>query len=229
MIFLKGFGEMVKMAYLALSFPGLNELQSLWREIDTQINHFKSATNLDCPPGCARCCRTFSGKIEVSIFEMLPLSIYLWQRGEAEIFLEKIKVADQGSPCVLLRTELSAQDKGGCQFYDFRPLVCRLFGYSATFDKRGKPAMVLCQALKMKDPLLEGRLNQEIRNGMNVPILSSCCRKPAWMNPHLGKDRTSINEALRQALEWVGFHLELEKEKRKNNTCSQQLSNRMWQ
>ena len=197
---------------LASSFGGLNELQALYREIDTETIHFKSTNKLDCPPGCTKCCQISSRKIEVSLLEMIPLSIYLWQTGKAEIFLEKIKVADQGSPCVLLRTELSAQDKGRCQFYDLRPLVCRLFGYSATLDKRGNPAMVLCQTFKKRDPLLEERLNQKIRNGMNVPILSVFSRKMMWLNPYLGKERTSIHEALRQALEWVGFHLEFWKE-----------------
>lgn len=195
---------------LAQSFHGLDQLLAVYSELDALIEEFKNKMQIDCVEKCKKCCGTAGENIEVSVFEVLPMSIYFWQKGEAEDWLDKLEKATPATPCVLFHNDPLA--KSGCSAYFWRPLLCRLFGFSAKLDKNGKPLIGLCKELKQKDVFLEKRVQEKINEAEGeaiVPINSHFAQKIAAINPHLGQQRYSINTALKEALEIVGFRLSL--------------------
>lgn len=192
---------------LASSFEGLDQLLEVYDEIDSLIVEFKRTAGYDCLKDCRKCCDTPAKKIEASIFEMLPLSIHLWQKGEAESWLQKIVETNSESQCVLYDDNPRRQLAGGCRAYFWRPLVCRLFGFSATTNKYGKPLIALCRHLKKTDLGLEDRIQGLIDKGLRIPINSRHSHRVSLINPSLGLIRYSINEALARALEMVGYRI----------------------
>jgi len=189
-----------------LSFAELEKLQEVYGEIDERVALFQKLTGLRCLPNCRKCCET-AKTVEVSILEMLPLAQSLWERGEAESLLERLKGIDEDHPCVLLDRSPSPDKKGGCTHYSLRPLICRLFGFSALRDKHGNPRIALCRPLKDQDPSWENRINEKIQNGLPVPIIPDFSMKAAMIHPSLGQRRYPINYSLKEALEIIGQRL----------------------
>ena len=186
-----------------IKFPGLERLEEAYREIDEQILLFKHAARIECLKKCRECCHS-ARFVEASLFEMLPLSIRLWEIGKAESILEKLEETDPEGTCILLNRDPSLLSEGGCTYYSFRPFICRLFGFSAVADKHGNPRMALCKPLKNLNPGIEDRLNEGIRGGLSVPLIPDLSRQVSLLSLNFGLPRYSINSALRQALEVVG-------------------------
>lgn len=193
----------------AVSFEGLESLLALYREVDVMTEEFKKKGGVDCPGSCRECCRTPAANIEVSLFEFLPLSFHLWQTGEADFWLIRAAEAAAGSPCVLFNDNSFLQPEGGCRFYAWRPLVCRLFGFSAVENKHDHPVVVLCRRVKEKNPGLREQLQQLVENGLPVPVNPRYARRISLLNPALGQARYPINKALLLALETTGYRFAL--------------------
>ena len=202
---------MIGVCNLGFSFPGLEKLDEVYQELDEQMRLFKNFTGLDCRSKCRKCCET-ARTVEASLFEMLPLSIHLWQKGEAEPFLARMRGLNQETPCVLLNPNPPDDQEGSCSYYSLRPLICRLFGFSAVLDKYGKPLIALCRTIKERDPKIEGKMNKMIQEGLQVPIIPHFSRKVAFIHPHLGQVRYPIRYSLKQALEIVGYRMNYMKE-----------------
>ena len=183
-------------------FSGLDRLLELYDEIDSEIEAFKSATGLGCIPNCGKCCSS-PKVIESTVLEAIPLSIQLWKEEEAESCLRKIQTADPENPCVLYDPDRSRN--GRCIAYQWRPAVCRLFGFSAILNKKGKPVIALCRVLKAKNPGLNDRIQGLIDRGVKVPVYSFYGERFSFLDPFLAITRYPINEALRMALEAVGL------------------------
>ncbi len=197
---------------LRSSFKGIEELLTLYQELDLKMDDFKRKVGIDCPEGCGECCRIPSKKIEVSLLEAIPLGIHLWENGEGEIFLERIYRMDQDSLCIFYRNSPSGNPKGFCYVYPQRPLICRLFGFSAILDKYGKPILVLCSKLRESPPEKILGIQSMVKKGVEVPINSSYARRVLRINPIYGQGLYPINEAIKMGLEVVGYRLGLFRE-----------------
>jgi uncharacterized protein len=195
-------------AFFSIS-PGLKELIELYKDLDEEASRFKKAAALDCLKFCKRCCTPEKAQIEASVFECLPLSIHLWRLGEAESYLQGIAAGGEENLCVLYSADYSPSPASGCKHYLWRPLLCRLFGFSAVLDKRGHPRIALCRAIKDAAPHAEDRINQKIARGLRPMIIPHWARQASSLNPHLGQERHPINQAVRLALEKVGLQLHL--------------------
>lgn len=197
----------------AFPFPGLEKLFAVYADLEEQMARFKRGARIDCLNKCQKCCET-AGVVEASPFEMLPLSIYLWKKGKAESLLEQLTKTDREGPCILLNRNPSLFSEGGCRYYSLRPLICRLFGFSAISDKYGNPKIALCKPLKELNAEIEDRINERIQGGLKVPLIPHLSQQVAFIHPNLGKDLYSINDSLRQALEIVGYRMQFQKEPR---------------
>lgn len=186
-----------------IHFPGLDQLFEVYADLEQRIAAFKRGTGIDCLEKCTHCCAT-AKFVEASIFEMLPLSLHFWQEGRAEEVLEKLEGIHPEAPCILLNVNPSDELSGGCSLYRFRPLICRLFGFSATMDKCGNPHVVVCNPLKERDKEIADRIDQRIREGISVPLVPDFSSRIAFLHPHFGQEKYPVNIALREALEIVG-------------------------
>lgn len=104
----------------------LAHLQDLYAEIDAPINAFQEKTRLACMFGCGECCTHFEPYI--SVLEGLLVAEYL-QKSPARLasFYEVPRCKTQ-----LLCPFYDPYSPRHCSIHHIRPLICRLFAFSAT-------------------------------------------------------------------------------------------------
>jgi hypothetical protein len=197
-----------------LGFYGLDFLFEVYGDLERQIADFKKMAGLDCLRKCQTCCST-AKYVEASIFEMLPLSLHLWEEGRAEEILEKLEGVHPEALCISLNLHPTEEVPWGCTHYSLRPLICRLFGFSATVDKYGQPLIAICKPLKERHSGIDRRINEQIRGNLPVPLMPDFSRKIAFIDPRLGQEKYPINIALWEALELVGQKIHFHKAARK--------------
>ncbi|MDD5634845.1 MAG: YkgJ family cysteine cluster protein, partial [Candidatus Omnitrophica bacterium] len=110
------------------------EVIDLFKKADSEIEGFKAKTALECPSGCGHCCEKVD--LEATILEFMPLAIDLWRTKQAEFYLEEIQKLNSPSRCVFYEPGLKGQGLGRCKVYRLRGLICRLFGFSGSRDKK---------------------------------------------------------------------------------------------
>ena len=193
-----------------LGFYGLDFLFEVYGDLERQIADFKKMAGIDCLRKCQNCCST-AKYVEASIFEMLPLGLHLWGEGRAEEILGKLEGVHPEALCISLNLYPTEKVPGGCTHYSLRPLICRLFGFSATVDKYGQPLIAICNPLKERNSGIDSRINEQIRGNLPVPRMPDFSRKIAFIDPRLGQEKYPINIALWEALELIGQKIHLKK------------------
>jgi len=168
---------------------------------DEKINEFQSKTSLFCPPECGRCCAT-SENVEATRDEMKALALKLIEQGLGESFvgkLEKEYLENGNMKCAFYHSIDEKSGKGTCTVYEYRPAMCRLFGFSGRESKDGtkKKEFVGCEHMDREDV---ARAKLYVANGeVDVPIASHEARA---MRSEAGADETllPINVAAYEAL-----------------------------
>lgn len=182
----------------------VSQVLRIYHEIDRRVDRFKKATGLACPPGCGTCCE--SQDVEATLLEVLPLAweIYREGLGEEIIGLTEERTAVDNWTCAAFRChDKPASDTGCCDYYDFRPLLCRLFGFAARRDKYGRREFSTCRILKATSPFAVQRAAIAVTSGLDVPVYQECHMQVATVDPGLGFRRLPINTALKQAIEFL--------------------------
>lgn len=191
------------------SIPGYHELLKLYEEIDKKTTEVKEKTKLSCVYGCRRCCETSADNIQVSIFEVIPLAAELWKNNSANTILEKIDDQKLSKNCVLYIRDSMICINGGCSFYKHRPLICRLFGFSAVINKYGQRELSVCKFMgSSRDELILG-IRDKIEDSGDLPVYSEYTQRLMGINSYFGQNRYSINIAIKKAIELIGYKLML--------------------
>lgn len=178
------------------------EVLQLFAELDTKSSYFAATNKLACPKRCGACCQTPS--IEARGIEMLPLAVHLAARGDAEGMAETAMHAVKG-PCVMFQADADAgHTKGQCRNYQFRPSLCRLFGFAAVVNRLGRREFAACRILKKEanERVLAAQL--AIDDGAEVPLFAEASLQLSG----LSQDQSlvalrPINEALALAIHRV--------------------------
>ena len=179
---------------------------SAYKGFDRAISRFQSVTGLHCPDGCSSCCT--SRQVEASILELLPLALEIYSRRDEEEVIRSIqeKENEQDLRCVLLLREPPLDMKGSCSYYDFRPLLCRLFGFALRKNKYNRPEFSPCNIIRSIDPGGVKRAEIAISEGLKCPIYQEAFMRIASINPDMGYRLLPINQALKGAIEhlyWI--------------------------
>ncbi len=184
----------------------LESLAYLYQRADAAVTEFVDASGVSCPFGCGSCCEGF-------VPDILPL--------EASYLATFIAGTDKAGAFALAATGLEARlrDDGRlgcplyaddrpyhCTVYEARPLICRMFAFSATRDKVGAPTFSVCKkGLSAKggrsatgDALLEVF-------GVVPPVMSDMGSELASIDPDSSGDRKALPLALSEALSRVLF------------------------
>ncbi len=191
------------------TIPGYCELLELYEEIDKKIARLKEETTLSCILGCRKCCETSVENIQVSIFEVIPLAAELWKNDSENIILEKIDDQESSKSCVLYVGDSMIYKNGGCSFYKHRPLMCRLFGFSAVIDKYGKKELSVCKIIRKSRNELIQEISNKIEDSGDLPVYSEYTQRMMGINPYLGQNRYPINISIKKAIELTGYKLML--------------------
>lgn len=180
------------------------EIRKTWEELDAEISAYSGTIPFTCVLGCGRCCDTPSENIETSLLEMLPLAVRLSETGSAAGLLSREEELTGRNPCVFYEEDPAAGRTGCCTVYEYRPTICRLFGFSAGRDKHGKKRAILCAPIKKARPELESEITDRVAEGLHVPGMAEWARRVSLIDQSLGMEKHPINVALKKALEWLG-------------------------
>ncbi len=174
-----------------------NQVLELYLMADVHTEAYGKTLGARCVPGCSECCKNHY--VEATVLEMLPLGVLLWITGEAPSVHERIVMRDSNAGCILYDPSRTGQ--GHCTRYLYRPLICRLFGFSAVPDKHGNAQAVLCEHMKrMSDTHTE----QTVCAQYPAPFMKDYSLLLHTLCPSLGDTFHPVNEALRIAIERVG-------------------------
>ncbi len=182
-------------------FPQLQKIVTQYKEVDEITQNIKTSFSVSCPSGCGQCCNTTTDNIEASITEMLPLCVYLYEQNAYQKWLQKAN----HQRCVFYATNNHKNNSGCCLVYAYRPLVCRLFGFSFTKNKNGAIVPVACSILKKQ---YNDKSKFFVVNTDSLPMISSFSLQSLMIDP-VRSDRFPINEAFVKAMEYVIFKIGL--------------------
>ncbi|HEY9877225.1 MAG TPA: YkgJ family cysteine cluster protein [Leptolyngbyaceae cyanobacterium] len=179
------------------------EVLSAYAQMDAEANVVQAKTGLHCPSGCGRCCD--NPHIEATPLEMLPMAAELVHRGEHLAWLEEIKLGASSGVCVCYKPNPNIPGNGRCRMYDWRPSLCRLFGFAATHDKAGNPILAHCSHHKAVMPETLATVQAAVAKGLPIPQFAHWQAQVANIDLHWGYQRMPINQALQVALERVSL------------------------
>jgi len=182
----------------------IDEVLRIHAEIDREVAAFKLLTGLRCRDGCGRCCP--EAPIQVSVVEMLPAAAALVRSGNAQEWFDRLAVGPV--TCVGYAPVERPGLAGRCILYTQRPAVCRLFGFAAVRNRRGRLELSTCRPIREDLPAAVTRADARIAEGSIPPLLAG------YTGRIFGLDPTArllpINGALRRALERCALAFEME-------------------
>lgn len=187
------------------------QVMTVYNSLDKQIKKFVKVSKLKCIPKCGQCCET--AKVEASVLEFLPLAFRLWQKKKAEYWLEKLSAMNDlegtlKSVCVFYQAHPVIPGQGRCSVYPWRGLLCRLFNFSARYNKNRELELIICQLLRNSNPELINKIERMAAEGLSVPVMRDYSFQIYNIYPYLGDKQYPVNEAVKTALEIIGFILQ---------------------
>jgi len=178
-----------------------SEIDKIYKRFDKSIARFRSSTGISCPPECSICCREWP--VEATVLELFPLAreIYLRKQEDVVLFAISEKEARQDQLCALFRDVTGKEENGPCSYYEFRPLVCRLFGFASRRNKFGQIELMTCRIIKEYNPAEVRRAEIALSQGLKLPVYQDAFMRISSMKPGIGFRRFPINKALKEAIE----------------------------
>ena len=173
----------------------------LFSQLEKDVATFQQATGLGCRTGCGLCCK--KPDIHATILEFLPLAYHLYKTGESEKWQVYLEENPEQSVCHVLTPFLSKDAGGFCSQYDYRGLICRVFGFSASLDNRGKAQLITCKIIKEDLPNAVAKANEHISNKRTTPIISNYYHQLRGIDPDLGSQLLPINTAIKESIKTV--------------------------
>ena len=204
-----------------LSWSKLKEVRDMLRlyvKIDQIMARFTAKSRLGCPAGCGQCCA--KAVVAAVPAEMQPAAVYLQQTGQLEEVCAQIDPKDEQATCRFYSPE-NLESGGHCRIYPFRPLVCRLFGYSARTGKHGQTQLMICKIIKELDPQGVKNAQRMVNRGLKAPRSMDYFMQGYAVSPTQVEEAANLNIAFLRAAEKVALHKQL------NHKLPQKEVNRM--
>ncbi|MFP4089239.1 MAG: YkgJ family cysteine cluster protein [Cyclobacteriaceae bacterium] len=176
-------------------------VEKLYSELEQEMQKFRQATQLSCIAGCGKCC--FKPDIDATPLEFLPLAYHLYENGLAYEWLDKLRSYQSSQVCIVLQALGTDQRQGKCSSYQQRGLICRLFGFSAAFDKYGNKRLSTCGVIKTETPEAFARAEQWVKEDNPTPVMRNYYYKLCNIDHRLSEKFYPINQAIRLAIEEV--------------------------
>lgn len=173
-------------------------VEDVFERLDAAIAAFQSQSGLGCKWGCGKCC--FKADIEATVLEFLPFAKFLYEKGLAFEWLEKLSSSDDPICHILNPLQNGA---GMCSEYRHRGLICRLFGFSARTNKYGSKELVTCQIIKTEQPGEYERASKRVAEGGNVPVMNQYYMQLHNIDFQMAQEFFPINKAIKRALEVI--------------------------
>jgi uncharacterized protein len=187
----------------------IEEVKAVFQELDEHLGRTAQQSGLGCPSHCGMCCRKTD--IEASPLEFMPLAAWLYETGKVDEFLTKLDHPDHPW-CASFDPDAAARREWGCQNYENRGLICRLFGFGYRINKENLPVLVTCKIMKTtKTTAVRKAAELAAAQPEEMPVFSHYFMKLLAIDPELAVQRMPINQAIRVAIEKLYFYF-LDKE-----------------
>jgi len=179
------------------------DIVAVYQEIDTKITQFQMASGLSCPDRCGRCCE--SRNVEATVLETLPLASEILSKNAVDGLLPLLenRAINGATLCVLYSPEAGHPGEGRCSFYEFRPLVCRLFGYAGRRNRKGILEPCFCIPIKDHHPDCLERFHTAVSKKSPPSLYQDFFMRIASMNPIFGTKLLPVNIAIREGLSYL--------------------------
>jgi Fe-S-cluster containining protein len=115
------------------------QIEQLYLKMDKENDAFSKNSNLRCVSTCGGVCCS-NKDVEVSPADLIPLVISLIKNNNLEEYLVKAE-KDKNEACLFFK-------EGKCSIYPYRATLCRLFGYSSVYNKKGQKTLSVCSYIK---------------------------------------------------------------------------------
>ncbi len=176
----------------------IDAVTSLLSTTAAETSAFAQVTRLRCKSGCGRCCE--NPHIETTVTEMMPLAAHLQKSGEVEAIIARLEAEET---CVAYQPQVGIEGNGRCGYYEYRPGICRLFGFSAKKDKQQERKLVTCRVMKEEFPGDCQNAQAYLDKDGIAPNISNYTMNVYAIDPQWGNKLMPINKALRIALEII--------------------------
>jgi len=183
----------------SLTIDGINRrVFRIYQDIENQTRRIRRETGMTCPDRCGRCC--WSRNIEATVIEMVPVVNHILRSGMLPGVLDALDGTDPGGLCVFFRPDMAHRDHGFCSEYRYRPLVCRLFGFSARRGKDDRITPQVCRTMKTHNPVSFQRFEAMCTDGRVVPM-RAWFQQIASLEPSRGYRLMPVNQALKECID----------------------------
>jgi Fe-S-cluster containining protein len=176
----------------------IRAVETLFEKLDQEISTFQGWSGISCASGCGKCC--YKPDIEATILELLPFALYLYSENLTSSWIQKANHAET-SLCLILSP--SRIGGGLCSVYKHRPLICRLFGYSARIDKYGRRELMSCKTIKSEQSENFTKASDLVLQGELVPLMTQYYMQLRGIDFELANEYFPVNEAIKRAIEVI--------------------------
>lgn len=191
----------------------INGMMKLYKRIDRDMARLRRKTGLMCVPYCGECCK--KACVAASALELQPLAVHILQAGTHDHWLRKIDPDDARAPCVFY-SPYTLANGGHCHAYEFRPLLCRLFGFSARYNKYQKRELMLCREIKEHDYQGAAKAQDSPSAAVYAPVSTHYLIQAGALSSGGALQCVNINQAFVQALDAIGLCCDMVIESKKN-------------
>lgn len=168
-------------------------LRQFYSELEIQIDHFQELSGISCLFGCGDCCTHFEPYI--SLLEAVPIADYL-QRNYARWrdfhYFPRTKTD-------LLCPFYDAYTPLHCSIHTIRPLICRLFAFSAR-RVRGVAEYAPCRLIERHLPTRVALAGRLLAEGLPLPIYSDVHPRMRSIDFALATDLHPLTDSVELAL-----------------------------
>lgn len=175
------------------------QVLAVFDALSAEYSKYQQDRQLPCPPQCGACCN--KPDIEVTVLEMLPLALHLFDQGRAEEVVESLP-KESGFACQFFQRFSLDGNRGRCTVYPFRPGVCRMFGVGGYTTKNGAATLSVCGQLKSAMPQRYAEA-VILASQHRPPMLAEGQSRLSQLDYQLGSERLPINQAVAKALQHV--------------------------
>lgn len=175
-------------------------VEKIFDSLEQEIKSLQSTSGLHCIAGCGKCC--IKPEIEATPLEFIPFAYHLYLNGHIEAHYD-VLLTRKSAICSIFVPVPNSTVKGRCSEYQYRGLICRLFGYSAIRDKHNVASFITCAPLKDLEGDKVAKIRSDMNSGQSVPMMNDYYFKIRSIDPDLGTVLMPINQAILRAMEHV--------------------------
>lgn len=180
----------------------IRKVEQVFKQLDKETLKFGKLSNLKCLTNCNLCC--MKQGLEANVLEFLPFAYFLVQNNLHEAALDLLDTEPEH--CINLANNQLKGQTAGCINYEYRGLICRLFGFSAVQDKNARLSVYTCSHIKNEYPAEFKRATGLINSGASIPHVTDYYYRIYFIDNQMANDYNPINVSIRKAIEKVAYY-----------------------